>query len=217
MSGAAAVSAAKNRRSREQTTTTPTQNTKQPNQPNQKNVQFQSKELTLLEALHQHDFRLRRSEEALKILLANENTTNQTTGATSSEFQDTLDLFNERILSLEKYIDDELSKSLTLKEKEDKEGEDVIYGKINGLESLLKDLKTELVRIQSASRDTSVSFLKYKGETDNQFKELKETIKTLTASVREAHELASANAQQLSALQSASAAVESTTTIAEDE
>jgi len=213
MSGAAAVSAAKNRRSREQPTISATTNT---NQPKQKNVQFQSKELTLLEALHQHDFRLRRSEEALKQLLTNENASNQQTGATSSEFQDTLDLFNERILSLEKYIDDELSKSLTLKEKEDKEGEDVIYGKINGLELLLKDLKNELVRIQSASRDTSVSFLKYKGETDSQFKELKETIKTLTASVTEAHVLASANAQQLSALQSASAE-ESTTTIREDE
>ena len=186
MSGAAAVSAAKNRRSREQP---PPQNQQQ-RQQQQKQQQQPARELSLLEALHQHDFRLRRSEEVLKHLLSIENANaeknSSATGSSSSnDVQDTLDLFNERILSLEKYIDDELSKSLTLKEQEDKEGEDVIYGKINGLETLLKDLKSELVRIQSASRDTSVSFLKYKGDTDTQLKELKESIKSLTAAIKE--------------------------------
>ena len=188
MSGAAAVSAAKNRRSREQP---PPQNQQQRQQQQKQQQQQQqpARELSLLEALHQHDFRLRRSEEVLKHLLSIENANaeknSSATGSSSNDVQDTLDLFNERILSLEKYIDDELSKSLTLKEQEDKEGEDVIYGKINGLETLLKDLKSELVRIQSASRDTSVSFLKYKGDTDTQLKELKESVKSLTAAIKE--------------------------------
>jgi hypothetical protein len=183
MSGAAAVSAAKNRRSREQPPA-PNQQKQQPKQQKQE----QPRELTLIEALHQHDFRLRRSEETLKHLLSIETANaekNSAASGSSNDVQDTLDLFNERILSLEKYIDDELAKSLTLKEQEDKEGEDVIYGKINGLETLLKDLKSELVRIQSASRDTSVSFLKYKGDTDTQLKELKESVKSLTAAVKE--------------------------------
>jgi hypothetical protein len=187
MSGAAAVSAAKNRRSREQPPP-PTQTQKQLPTQTQKQPQQPAKELTLIEALHQHDFRLRRSEEVLKHLLSIEKANaekNSSAKSSSNDVQDTLDLFNERILSLEKYIDEELTKSLTLKEKEDKEGEDVIYGKINGLETLLKDLKSELVRIQSASRDTSVSFLKYKGDTDTQLKELKESVKSLTEAIKE--------------------------------
>ena len=198
MSGAAAVSAAKNRRSRESVVKDgkqfqPQQAQSQQQQQQQRNQQFTERvELTPLQALHQHDFRLRRSEEVLKHLIS--TTEELKNGALSSsvsstdsnkllDLQETVDLFNERIVSIEKYIDEELAQSLNLKEKEDKDGEDAIYTKMNSLESLLKEVKTELVRIQSSSRDTSMSFLKYKSETDTQLKELKETIKNLSEAV----------------------------------
>ena len=192
MSGAAAVSAAKNRRSRESVVKDskqfqPQQSQQQQQQRNQ--PQQELVELTPLQALHQHDYRLRRSEEVLKQLMVTteELKTSAMTSSVSStdskELQETVDLFNERIVSIEKYIDEELAQSLNLKEKEDKDGEDAIYTKMNSLETLLKELKTELVRIQSSSRDTSMSFLKYKNETDTQIKELKETIKNLSESV----------------------------------
>ena len=198
MSGAAAVSAAKNRRSRESVVKDgkqfqPQQAQSQQQQQQQRNQQFTERvELTPLQALHQHDFRLRRSEEALKQLIstteelkngAMTSSVSSTDSNKLSDLQETVDLFNERILSIEKYIDEELAQSLNLKEKEDKDGEDAIYTKMNSLESLLKELKTELVRIQSSSRDTSMSFLKYKSETDTQLKELKETIKNLSEAV----------------------------------
>ena len=197
MSGAAAVSAAKNRRSRESVVKDgkqfQPQQAQSQQQQQQRNQQFTERvELTPLQALHQHDFRLRRSEEVLKHLIS--TTEELKNGALSSsvsstdsnkllDLQETVDLFNERIVSIEKYIDEELAQSLNLKEKEDKDGEDAIYTKMNSLESLLKEVKTELVRIQSSSRDTSMSFLKYKSETDTQLKELKETIKQLSESV----------------------------------
>ena len=199
MSGAAAVSAAKNRRSRESVVKDGKQfqpqqaQQSQQHQQQQRNEQFTERvELTPLQALHQHDFRIRRSEEVLKQLMKtteeikNGSMTSSVSSTDSNkllDLQETVDLFNERILSIEKYIDEELAQSLNLKEKEDKDGEDAIYTKMNSLESLLKELKTELVRIQSSSRDTSMSFLKYKSETDTQIKELKETIKQLAESV----------------------------------
>ena len=205
MSGAAAVSAAKNRRSRESVVKDgkqfqPQQAQSQQQQQQQRNQQFTERvELTPIQALHQHDFRLRRSEEALKQLIStteelkNGAMTSSVSSTDSNKFsdlQETVDLFNERILSIEKYIDEELAQSLNLKEKEDKDGEDAIYTKMNSLESLLKELKTELVRIQSSSRDTSMSFLKYKSETDTQLKELKETIKKLTETVVDVNTIA---------------------------
>jgi hypothetical protein len=198
MSGAAAVSAAKNRRTRNdpKEIVAPQQQNKQQKQPAQK------VELTVLQALHQHDFRLKRNDEMFKQLftLTEELKTNLPTPGSNKEndIQETFDLFNERIASIEKYIDEELSKSLSLKEKEDKEGEDVIYEKISGLEKLLKEMKTELVRIQSSARETSVSFIKYKSETDAQMKELKESLKTLAASLDETRALQSASAIELS-------------------
>ena len=203
MSGAAAVSEAQNRRSRESVVKDGKQfqpQQAQSQQQEQRNQQFTERiELTPLQALHQHDFRLRRSEEALKQLIStteelkNGAMTSSVSSTDSNKFsdlQETVDLFNERILSIEKYIDEELAQSLNLKEKEDKDGEDAIYTKMNSLESLLKELKTELVRIQSSSRDTSMSFLKYKSETDTQLKELKETIKKLTETVVDVNTLA---------------------------
>ena len=206
MSGAAAVSAAKNRRSRESVVKDskqfqPQQSQQQQQQRNQ--PQQELVELTPLQALHQHDYRLRRSEEVLKQLMVTteELKTSAMTSSVSStdskELQETVDLFNDRIISIEKYIDEELAQSLNLKEKEDKDGEDAIYTKMNSLETLLKELKTELVRIQSSSRDTSMSFLKYKSETDTQLKELKETIKNLSESVVAVNTIAS-KAQALS-------------------
>ena len=194
MSGSAAVSAAKNRRTRNEP--------KEVVAPQQRQFQQQPPqqiELTPLQALHQHDFRLKRNEELLKQLftVTEELKTTLPTlnNNTEGDIQETFDLFNERIASIEKYIDEELSKSLSLKEKEDKEGEDVIYEKINGLEKLLKEMKTELVRIQSSARETSVSFIKYKGETDTQLKELKETVKSLAASLEETRALQVAAAE----------------------
>jgi hypothetical protein len=206
MSGAAAVSAAKNRRSRESVVKDGKQfqsqqaQSQQQQQQQQKNQQFTERvELTPIQALHQHDFRLRRSEEVLKQLIstteelkngAMTSSVSSTDSTKFSDLQETVDLFNERIVSIEKYIDEELAQSLNLKEKEDKDGEDAIYTKMNSLESLLKELKTELVRIQSSSRDTSMSFLKYKSETDTQIKELKETIKKLAETVVDVNTLA---------------------------
>ena len=194
MSGAAAVSAAKNRRSRESVVKDGRQFQPQQQQQQQQQQQFSERvELSPLQALHQHDFRLRRFEEVLmKQLiptieeLKNTSLTSSTSSTDSSklnDLQETIDLFNERIVSIEKYIDEDLSQSLTLKEKEDKDGEDAIYTKMSSLETLLKELKTELVRIQSSSRDTSMSFLKYKNETDTQLKELKDTVKNLSESL----------------------------------
>lgn len=179
MSGSAAVSAAKNRRTRE--------TNQQGQEQRTKNVQFYQEEqeprqeLTFIQALHTHDFRLRRNEELIKQLV-NANTNTNANANANAEVKDTFDLFNERITSIEKYIDEELSNSLSLKEKEDKEGEDVIYEKITVLETLLKDMKTELLRMQNASRDTNVSFLKYKKDTDGQLKEMKDAIKSLVDS-----------------------------------
>jgi len=211
MSGAAAVSAAKNRRSRESVVKDskqfqPQQSQSQQQQQQRNQPQQELVELTPLQALHQHDYRLRRSEEVLKQLIStteelkNSAMTSSVSSTDSTKFsdlQETVDLFNERIVSIEKYIDEELAQSLNLKEKEDKDGEDAIYTKMNSLESLLKELKTELVRIQGSSRDTSMSFLKYKSETDTQIKELKETIKNLSESVVAVNTIA-AKAQALS-------------------
>lgn len=220
MSGAAAVSAAKNRRSRESVVKDGKQyQPVQKGQPQQEKVQ-ERKEMSPLQALHQHDFRLRRSEEVLKQLLATteEIKTKSLSSSINSvdinritNLQETVDLFNERILSIEKYIDEELAQSLTQKEKEDKDGEDAIYTKMSSLELLLKELKTELVRIQSSSRETSMSFLKYKSDTDGQLKELKETIKSLSVTLTatstvaasaqalgETHAVLFANAMQVS-------------------
>ena len=96
----------------------------------------------------------------------------------NDNLQETIELFNERIVSLEKYIDEDLSKTLNMKEKEDKDGEDVIYGKINSLETLLKEMKSELIRIQSSTRETSVSFLRHKSETETQLAKLQTAIAT---------------------------------------
>ena len=202
MSGAAAVSAAKNRRSRESVV----KDGKQFQAPHQSQQQQQQQknpsdrvELSPIQALYQHDFRLKRSEDVLKQLISTTeelknsalmSSVNSADSNKLSELQETVDLFNERILSIEKYIDEELAQSLNLKEKEDKDGEDAIYTKMSSLESLLKELKTELVRIQSSSRDTSMSFLKYKSETDTQIKELKETIKKLAETVVDVNAIA---------------------------
>ena len=170
MSGAAAVSAAKNRRSRSETSN----GSKSQQQQQQQQQSFQERvELTPLQALHQHDYRIKHVEHVLKGLL-NEKTEDKK----NDNLQETIELFNERIVSLEKYIDEDLSKTLNMKEKEDKDGEDVIYGKINSLETLLKEMKSELIRIQSSTRETSVSFLRHKSETETQLAKLQTAIAT---------------------------------------
>ena len=166
MSGAAAVSAAKNRRSRSETSNGSKSQQQQQQQSFQERV-----ELTPLQALHQHDYRIKHVEHVLKGLL-NEKTEDKK----NDNLQETIELFNERIVSLEKYIDEDLSKTLNMKEKEDKDGEDVIYGKINSLETLLKEMKSELIRIQSSTRETSVSFLRHKSETETQLAKLQTAV-----------------------------------------
>jgi hypothetical protein len=181
MSGAAAVSAAKNRRSRSETSTGSKSQQQQQQQSFQERV-----ELTPLQALHQHDYRIKQVEHVLKGLL-NEKTEDKK----NDNLQETIELFNERIVSLEKYIDEDLSKTLNMKEKEDKDGEDVIYGKINSLETLLKEMKTELIRIQSSTRETSVSFLKHKSETETQLAKLQTLVTSTIETAKASHELAS--------------------------
>jgi hypothetical protein len=184
MSGAAAVSAAKNRRSRSETSNG---SKSQQQQQQQQQQSFQERvELTPLQALHQHDYRIKQVEHVLKGLL-NEKTEDKT----NDNLQETIELFNERIVSLEKYIDEDLSKTLNMKEKEDKDGEDVIYGKINSLETLLKEMKTELIRIQSSTRETSVSFLRHKSETESQLAKLQTAVASAIESAKASHELAS--------------------------
>ena len=174
MSGAAAVSAAKNRRSRSETSNG---SKSQQQQQQQQQQSFQERvELTPLQALHQHDYRIKQVEHVLKGLL-NEKTEDKT----NDNLQETIELFNERIVSLEKYIDEDLSKTLNMKEKEDKDGEDVIYGKINSLETILKEMKTELIRIQSSTRETSVSFLRHKSETESQLSKLQTSVASAIA------------------------------------
>ena len=170
MSGAAAVSAAKNRRSRSDNNSTGSKSQQQQQQDQQQHSQ-ERVELTPLQALHQHDYRIKQVEHVLKGLL-----NLKTEDKKNDNLQETIELFNERIVSLEKYIDEDLSKTLNMKEKEDKDGEDVIYGKINSLETLLKEMKTELIRIQSSTRETSVSFLKHKSETESQLSKLQTSI-----------------------------------------
>ena len=183
MSGAAAVSAAKNRRSRSETSS----GSKSQQQQQQQQQHFQERvELTPLQALHQHDYRIKQVEHVLKGLL-NEKTEDKT----NDNLQETIELFNERIVSLEKYIDEDLSKTLNMKEKEDKDGEDVIYGKINSLETLLKEMKSELIRIQSSTRETSVSFLRHKSETESQLSKLQTAVASAIESAKASHELAS--------------------------
>ena len=109
MSGAAAVSAAKNRRSRSELAKdgkSQQQQQQQQYQPIQERV-----ELTQIQALHQHDFRIKYIEHVLKGLLSEkpEDKTND------NNLQETIELFNERIVSLEKYIDEDLSKTLNMK------------------------------------------------------------------------------------------------------
>jgi hypothetical protein len=183
MSGAAAVSAAKNRRSRSDNSNS----SKSQQQQQQQQQHFQERvELTPLQALHQHDYRIKQVEHILKGLL-NEKTEDKT----NDNLQETIELFNERIVSLEKYIDEDLSKTLNMKEKEDKDGEDVIYGKINSLETLLKEMKTELIRIQSSTRETSVSFLRHKSETETQLSKLQIAVTSAIETAKSSNELAS--------------------------
>ena len=174
MSGSASISAAKNRRSRSETSSGSKSQQQQQQQPFQERV-----ELTPLQALHQHDYRIKQVEHVLKGLL-NEKTEDKT----NDNLQETIELFNERIVSLEKYIDEDLSKTLNMKEKEDKDGEDVIYGKINSLETLLKEKKTELIRIQSSTRETSVSFLRHKSETETQLAKLQTAVTSAIESAK---------------------------------
>jgi len=183
MSGSAAVSAAKNRRSRSDNNST---GSKSQQQQQQQQQPFQERvELTPLQALHQHDYRIKQVEHVLKGLL-NEKKEDKT----NDNLQETIELFNERIVSLEKYIDEDLSKTLNMKEKEDKDGEDVIYGKINSLETILKEMKTELIRIQSSTRETSVSFLRHKSETETQLSKLQTAVTSAIDTAKSSHELA---------------------------
>ena len=185
MSGAAAVSAAKNRRSRSDNNSTGSKSQQQQQQQQQQPLQ-ERVELTPLQALHQHDYRIKQIEHILKGLL-NEKTEDKT----NDTIQETIELFNERIVSLEKYIDEDLSKTLNMKEKEDKDGEDVIYGKINSLETILKEMKTELIRIQSSTRETSVSFLRHKSETETQLSKLQTAVTSAIETAKSSHDLAS--------------------------
>ena len=184
MSGAAAVSAAKNRRSRSDIANG---NKTQQQQQTQHQQSIQEKvELTPIQALHQHNHRIKQIESVMKNLL-----NSKTEDKKNDNMLETIELFNERIVSLEKYIDEDLSKTLNMKEKEDKEGEDLIYGKINSLETLLKEMKTELIRIQSSTRETSVSFLRHKSETESQLSKLNNAVTLAIESAKASQELAS--------------------------
>ena len=183
MSGAAAVSAAKNRRSRSDVSNSSKTQQQQNNLPP---PPPQRVELTQLQALHQHNNRIKQIEHVVKGLIDS-----KTEDKKNNNLQETIELFNERIVSLEKYIDEDLSKTLNMKEKEDKEGEDVIYTKINSLETLLKEMKTELIRIQSSTRETSVSFLRHKSETESQLAKLQIAVSSAIETAKASHELAS--------------------------
>jgi hypothetical protein len=188
MSGAAAVSAAKNRRSRSDIANgNKTQQQQQQQTQHQQQQSIQEKvELTPIQALHQHNHRIKQIESLMKGLL-----NSKTEDKKNDNMLETIELFNERIVSLEKYIDEDLSKTLNMKEKEDKEGEDLIYGKINSLETLLKEMKTELIRIQSSTRETSVSFLRHKSETESQLSKLNNAVTLAIESAKASQELAS--------------------------
>ena len=220
MSGAAAVSAAKNRRSREivtkdQKTMSSSQPQKQSSQQTQQQTQKQTEtlvELTPLQALHQHDFRIKNLERNLKIINENINSgsignnRNDDSNATVNsdtviELQQTFETCEARILSLEKYIDEELSQSLNLKEKEDKNGEDIIYGKMDSLELLIKELKTELIRIQGFSMETNMAFMKYKTDIDNQLSAFKQAQAQAQQTQAQQTQAQQAQAQQAQAQQ----------------
>ena len=187
MSGAAAVSAAKNRRSRSDIANgNKTQQQQQQTQHQQQQSIQEKVELTPIQALHQHNHRIKQIESVMKGLL-----NSKTEDKKNDNMLETIELFNERIVSLEKYIDEDLSKTLNMKEKEDKEGEDLIYGKINSLETLLKEMKTELIRIQSSTRETSVSFLRHKSETESQLSKLNNAVTLAIESAKASQELAS--------------------------
>ena len=140
MSGAAAVSAAKNRRSRSDNNSTGSKSQQQQQQQQQQPLQ-ERVELTPLQALHQHDYRIKQIEHILKGLL-NEKTEDKT----NDTIQETIELFNERIVSLEKYIDEDLSKTLNMKEKEDKDGKKClspVHGLVNGSRGIVTSFSAD--------------------------------------------------------------------------
>ena len=95
MSGAAAVSAAKNRRSRSDNNSTGSKSQQQQQQQQQQQPLQERVELTPLQALHQHDYRIKHVEHVLKGLL-NEKTEDKK----NDNLQETIELFNESIVSL---------------------------------------------------------------------------------------------------------------------